>query len=90
MDNTQRLNAPVSMQIARMGEIAFTNGKFSLPGELGFNIKNDSDEPVSVEVRLDMMSEGETITTTFEPGWNPEIVKEVIQPSGTVDLKWGM
>lgn len=90
MDNTQRLNAPVSVQIARMGEIVFTNGRFSLPDNTPFNIKNDSEDPVSVEVRLGMMSSGDTVTTTFEPGWNPEIVLEVIEPSDSVDLKWGL
>lgn len=88
--NTSRIDAPVSMQIARMGEITFTNGKFSLPDNGAFNIKNDGDAAVSLEVRLDMMAAGETVTTSFEVGWNPEIVKEVIQPSDTVTLKWGV
>lgn len=90
MDNTQRLNAPTSIQIARMGEITFTNGKFNLPDKAPFNIKNDSEDSVSVEIRLGMMAEGETVTTVLEPGWNPEIVLEILEPNDAVNLKWGM
>jgi len=88
--NTSRIDAPVSMQIARMGEVTFTNSKFRLPDNSGFNIKNDSDEPVELEVILLGMADDETVTTMFDSGWNPEIVKEIKQPSGTVDLKWGV
>ena len=85
-----RIGSIVSAQIGRMGEIEFTDGVFRLPNNIGFNIKNDGEDPVSLEVTLDKMAEGEFIETSFALGWNPEVVRVVKEPSGTADLKYGL
>lgn len=72
-----------------MGEIEFTDGEFRLSGNTPFNIKNDGEEAVTLTVLLDKMAEGDYIETKFDPGWNPEIVRAVKEPEGTVDLKYG-
>lgn len=85
-----RIGSIVSAQIGRMGEIEFTDGVFRLPENKGFNIKNDGEDPVKLEVTLDKMAEGAFVETSFAPGWNPEIVRVVKEPEGTVDIKWGL
>lgn len=84
-----RIGSNVSAQIGRMGEIEFTDGKFRLPNNIPFNIKNDGEDSVKLEVILDKMAEGEFVETSFAPGWNPEIVRVVREPEGDVDLKYG-
>lgn len=80
MDNriTNRANTVNSFQISVIGEIDKPN--FSLPdgmgGKLGFLIKNITDDPMSVE--LVPYSMGHSVTTTLYPGWNVELVKEVV------------
>lgn len=84
-----RIGSNVSAQIGRMGVVSLTNGSFRLPGNTPFNIKNDGEDPVELTVCLDKMAEGEYITTMFDPGWNPEIVREI--KSGDVsNIKWGL
>ena len=84
-----RVGSVVSAQIGRMGAISFTDGEFRLPNNTPFNIKNDGEDAVKLEVTLDKMAEGDWIETSFAPGWNPEIVRAVKEPEGTVDLKYG-
>lgn len=81
----------VSAQIGKMGSISnLNNANFSLSDGQPFNIKNDGAQYVELQVRLSGMAEGEFITTKFEVGWNPEIVKEVKQTSLTsLNLKYG-
>lgn len=81
----------VSAQIGKMGSISnLNNANFSLSDGQPFNIKNDSAQYVELQVRLNGMAEGEFVTTKFEVGWNPEIVKEVKQTSLTgINLKYG-
>ena len=88
---TTRSGCQVSEQIGKMGAInTLQNGKFSLPDGQIFNIKNDGDEAVQLEVQLAGMDDNEFITTTFEVGWNPEIVKAIKSESvENLDLKWG-
>ena len=78
-----------SAQIGRMGVIAgLQDGDFQLPDGHCFNIKNDTDSAVT----LDIMPAGMDgyVTTRIDPGWNPEIVRAVRQSSLTgLDLKWG-
>jgi hypothetical protein len=83
-----RVGSIVSSQIGRMGSVSYTDGVFRLPNNTPFNIKNDGDEPVELEVQLDKMADGSTITTMFEPGWNPEIVKAILGGDVT-NIKWG-
>lgn len=90
--NVNRQGATVSAQISVMGSIDISDSDFLINGGYyDFNIKNDSEIPVVLNVRLAGMPKGEYVSTTFYPGWNPEIVKAV-QQDGTVttDLKWGL
>ena len=77
----------ISAQISVMGAISFSDGK-TFAAKQPFNIKNDGDAAVSLEVRLHGMQAGEFITTRFETGWNPEIVAEV-KPTSASGLFWG-
>lgn len=90
MGNT-RSGEQVSAQIANMGMIDVSSGNFSLQNGQSFQVKNDGGESVALTVRLACMDEGTFVTTRFECGWNPEIVKE-IKHDGSLnnpDLKWG-
>ena len=81
----------VSAQIGKMGVITnFTNANFALADGQCFNVKNDGLQPVKLQIQLAGMADGEFIETTFEVGWNPEIVKAVKQTSlSSINLKWG-
>lgn len=79
----------VSPQIGNMGAVAFSDTEnFSLPG-IPFNIKNDGETAVTIEVNLWGMTPGEFVATRFETGWNPEIIREIKYTSQTLSLKWG-
>ena len=54
-----------------------------------FNIKNDGETAVVLEVNLWGMEPGEFVATRFETGWNPEIVREIKQTSINATLVWG-
>ena len=86
-----RSGEQTSQQIGNMGVIGSLNkGSFSLPDGDCFNIKNEGSSAVELSVQLAGMKEGEFITTRFDPGWNPEIVRVVKQsPLDGVNLKWG-
>lgn len=75
---TNRANAVNSFQISVLGSIDKAN--FNLPdgkgGELGFLIKNNTEDPISVEIIPYSMDS--SITTTMYPGWNVEVVREVV------------
>ena len=87
MINETRSGQMVSAQIGRMGVIN-TAADFSLPAGQVFNIKNEGDDAVVLEVQLAGMAAGQFVETVFEVGWNPEIVK-TLKASGATDLKWG-
>ena len=79
-----RTNVTTSVQIGFIGAVTVVPFKL----DMGFNIKNDSDEPVELEVNLVSMPEDVYVTTLFEPGWNTEVVREI--KSGTVtNIKYG-
>lgn len=87
-----RSGEQISAQIGKMGSITnLTTADFSLDEGAGFNIKNDSLTPVSLEVQLAGMADNETVTTQFYAGWNPEIVKRIVKDASlsNVNLKWG-
>lgn len=90
MSNTTRKGAVASMQISEMGEIKnLSTSNFSLNG-CPFNIKNDGDVAVTLEVNLWDMQPGKYISTRFETGWNPEIVREIkLNGLTATSLKWG-
>lgn len=81
----------VSAQIEKMGVITnLTNANFALADGQCVNVKNDGLQPVKLQIQLAGMANGEFIETTFEVGWNPEIVKAVKQTSlSSINLKWG-
>lgn len=91
MGDTTRMGAAVSAQISKMGVIYDIDTKnFEVSGT-PFNIKNDGDDPVTLEVNLWDMEPGTYIETVFGTGWNPEIVREVKQNDTLTapNLKWG-
>lgn len=70
-----------SLQVSVVKEIPVGNFE---PG-LIFLIKNDTEE--NLNITIIPAGQSEEITTTMSPGWNPELVKKVINaPSG---LKYG-
>jgi hypothetical protein len=89
--NKTRSGEMVSAQIGKMGVITnLTNANFALADGQCFNVKNDGLQPVKLEIQLAGMQDGEFVETTFEVGWNPEIVKAVKQTSlSSTNLKWG-
>ena len=86
-----RAGEMVSAQIGKMGTIdGLQNGDFSLSDGQCFNIKNDGSTTVELSVQLAGMDDGEYISTRFDCGWNPEIVRAVKQNSlSSINLKWG-
>lgn len=82
-----RAGTAESSQVSKMGVLDISNSNFK--SDLGFCIKNDGDEPVTLEVCLWEMPDGEFVETVFDCGWNPEIVKCVKQQEGDFNIKWG-
>lgn len=77
--STTRGGETVSAQIGTIGPIE----------GLTFNIKNDGETAVVLEVNLWGMEPGKFVATRFEIGWNPEIVREIKQTSINATLVWG-
>lgn len=79
-----------SAQIGSIGVIDNLNNANFKKEEVPFNIKNDGETAVMLEVNLWGMEPGEFVSTRFETGWNPEIVREIKQTSlSNLNLKWG-
>lgn len=76
----------VSPQVSVMGTVSFAEGDFKK--DTPFCLKNDGESAVTLEVNLWGMPEGEYVSTRFETGWNPEIIREIKQSSAT-GLLWG-
>ena len=62
-----------SLQVSRMGNI--TGENFTLGGHT-FLIKNNTEDNITAGVIP--AGQVDPITTTLYPGWNPELVSEVI------------
>lgn len=79
----------VSAQISQMGAVSFPDD--GSPFSLGrpFNLKNDGEAAVILEVNLWGMAPGEYVTTRFETGWNPEIINEIKPSAAATALFWG-
>ena len=77
----------VSAQVSVIGNVDFAKGNFKK--DVPFCIKNDGDAAVILEVNLWGMPKGEFISTRFETGWNPEIVREMKKTSINATLLWG-
>jgi hypothetical protein len=87
--STTRGGEVVSPQIGNIGVIDLINGNFKNE-DTPFNVKNDGDTAVVLEVNLWGMEPDEFVSTRFETGWNPEIVREIRQTSlANLNLKWG-
>ena len=79
----------VSFQIGNAGPITgLSSGNFKKE-DVPFNIKNDGETAVELEVNLWGMEPGVFVKTRFEVGWNPEIVREIRQTSINATLLWG-
>lgn len=91
MSEITRSGEMVSAQIGKMGTIDnLTSENFQLADGQCFNIKNDGVQPVKLNIQLAGMESDEWIETTFEIGWNPEIIKAVKKTSlSGINLKWG-
>lgn len=88
--STTRGGEVVSPQIGKIGVIENLNNISFLLAEVPFNVKNDGETAVELEVNLWGMEPGDFIKTRFETGWNPEIVREIKQTSlANLNLKWG-
>lgn len=77
----------VSAQISVAGNVDFSGGNFRM--DTPFLLKNDGEAAVVLEVNLWGMPEGEFISTRFETGWNPEIIREIKETSSATALIWG-
>ena len=79
--STTRGGATVSAQIGTIGPIeGLSTGNFKME-DTPFNIKNDGETAVVLEVNLWGMEPGKFVATRFEIGWNTEIVREITQTS---------
>lgn len=89
MDKT-RSGEFVSMQVADFGVMDVSAGDFSLSGGQKFQIKNEGTDTVTLEVIPAQATTNTYISTKFDPGWNPEIVRKVKQNATSgLALKWG-
>ena len=88
--DTTRGGEAVSAQIGVIGVIENLNTQNFKKEDVPFNLKNDGDTAVTLEVNLWGMPLGNFVATKFEPGWNPEIVREIKQTDAAgLDLKYG-
>lgn len=87
--STTRGGETVSAQIGRIGPIEGLSTGNSKMEDTPFNIKNDGETAVVLEVNLWGMEPGTFVATRFETGWNPEIVREIKQTSINATLIWG-
>lgn len=89
MDET-RSKQSVSAQIGAMGVVENLNTANFNPA-VPFNLKNDGDTAITLQVNLYGMEPGQYITTRFETGWNPEIIREIKKDGSlnSYNLKYG-
>lgn len=76
----------VSAQISVAGNVDFPVATSEWTRLL---LKNDGEAAIVLEVNLWGMPEGEFISTRFETGWNPEIIREIKETSSATALIWG-
>lgn len=83
----------VSAQVANFGEIdalALTQGNFQLQTGGAFLIKNEGTEPIRLCVKPAAGSDEKFVETTFDVGWNPELIREIKATSlSNLKLKYG-
>lgn len=87
--STTRGGEVVSAQIGKIEAVTgLDSGNFKME-DTPFNIKNDGEAAVELEVNLWGMEPGVFVKTRFEVGWNPEIIREIKQTSINATLIWG-
>ena len=69
--NGRNSNSNVVFQPSRLVQVTASTGTFTM-GERGFLIKIDSTDPVTLTVQY--LLGKRWITTTFFPGWNPDLI----------------
>ncbi len=90
--NETRAEVKTSLQIAVMGVVTnLATADFKIDVVKGpeyFLIKNDTSATVSLQIKP--MKGDSWITTNFDPGWNPELVREIkLNATVGLDLKYG-
>lgn len=86
--NTTRNNAVTSIQISVMGSVTnLSSSNFALADGRCFLLKNETANPVLLEVQLEGMTT--FVQTYFYSGWNPEIVKAIKININSLTLSWG-
>lgn len=88
---TNRNGETISAQVSNFGPITgLTERNFKLEDGNAFLIKNDGSAAVELEVLPAGSTTGQFISTKFECGWNPEIIKEVkVTSLAMLNLKYG-
>lgn len=81
----------VSAQVGKMGIVSDLNIQDFKLNAIPFQLKNDGVQPIELTVQLNGMEDSETVTTIFEVGWNPEIIKRIVKTASSTGtaLKWG-
>jgi hypothetical protein len=87
-----RAEVKTSLQIAFMDVVTNLAGADFKPsnerGPIYFLIKNDGTAQVELEVKP--MKGDAWITTKFDQGWNPELIREIkLNATAGLDLKYG-
>lgn len=76
----------VSAQISVAGNVDFSGGNFRMDTPL---LKKRWRSGDSIGSKPLGNAEGEFISTRFETGWNPEIIREIKETSSATALIWG-
>lgn len=88
MNNVTASGLVTTLQVGKARPITdLDSGNFQLPDGEPFLIKNDAAEAVELEVKYAM--DDDFIATTFQPGWNEDVVREVKTTQTSVRLLWG-
>lgn len=78
----------IRLQVATFGVVSgLGEDDFSLDNDHPFLVKNDNEEPTTLEV---MPAGGDSyVETTFAVGWNPELVIAIKTNESAGNLVWG-
>ena len=85
-----RTGQKTSSQITKMGAVInLSTADFELTGnDKTFLVKNDATDPVTLAI-VPALSDT-VVTTVFQPGWNPELIRKIKTTATTLNLKWGV
>jgi len=88
MLNTTKSGQPINLIITKTPRSIPTGSPFKRADGLGFYIKNNGTDPVTLKVVG--VDDSHAEDTTIFPGWNLEMVKEISSavPADT-NLQWG-